>query len=117
MTTVNFEPLAISVPIREDPPGVFRVGQSRVLLELVLHAFKRGDSPEAIVRSYRSLCLADVYAIISRYLTSPEPFERYLDQCENEAEAIRANLGAAGVTGQISKDELLARARAKGLLP
>ena len=31
MTTVNFEPLAISVPIREDPPGVFRVGQSRVL--------------------------------------------------------------------------------------
>ena len=37
----------------EDPPGVFRVGDSRVLLELVLDAFKRGESPEAIVRSYR----------------------------------------------------------------
>ena len=49
MSTVDFEPLTISVPLREDPPGVFRVGDSRVLLELVLDAFRRGESAEAIV--------------------------------------------------------------------
>ena len=59
-------------------PGVFRVGNSRVLLELVLDAFKRGESPEAIVRSYRTLRLADVYAVISRYLANPASFDEYL---------------------------------------
>jgi hypothetical protein len=39
----------------EDPPGVFRVGKSRVFLELVLGTFQRGESPEGIVRSYRTL--------------------------------------------------------------
>jgi hypothetical protein len=51
MTTVDFEPLSVSVPLWEDPPGVFRVGNSRVLLELVLGAFRRDESPESIVRS------------------------------------------------------------------
>ena len=55
MSTVDFEPLTVTVPLWEDPPGVFRVGNSRVLLELVLDAFNRGESPEAIVRSYRTL--------------------------------------------------------------
>jgi hypothetical protein len=54
MTAVDYEPLTITIPLWEDPPGVFRVGNSRVLLELVLDAFKRGQSPEAIVRLYRS---------------------------------------------------------------
>ena len=78
MTTVDFEPLSIAVPLREDPAGVFRMGQSRVLLELVLHAFKAGATPEAIVQSHDTLALADVYAVVSRYLADPSPFEAYL---------------------------------------
>jgi len=117
MTTVDFEPLIVSVPLWEDPPGVFRVGNTRVLLELVLAAFKRGESPEAIVRSYRTLRLADVYAVISSYLANPAPFEEYLRRCDEEAETIRHKLEAAGMIGGVSKEELLARARAKGLIP
>jgi hypothetical protein len=116
MTTIDFEPLTVAVPLREDPPGVFRVGDSRVLLELVLNAFKRGESAEAIVRSYRTLRLADVYAVISRYLTDPAPFDEYLRRCDQEAEAVRRKLEDAGMISHVSKDELLARARAKGLL-
>lgn len=116
MSTVDFEPLTIAVPIWEDPPGVFRVGDSRVLLELVLAAFKRGESPEAIVRSYRTLRPADVYAIIARYLANPTPFDEYLRRCDEEAEAMRRKLEAAGMTNGVSKEELLARARAKGLI-
>lgn len=45
MTMLEFEPRTVAVPLREDPAGVFRVGQGRVLLELVLHAFKAGATP------------------------------------------------------------------------
>ncbi|MBN1854933.1 MAG: hypothetical protein JW829_19520 [Pirellulales bacterium] len=31
-----------NVSLREEPPGVFRVGQGCVLLDLVLRAFQRG---------------------------------------------------------------------------
>lgn len=117
MTTVDLEPLTVTVPLWEDPPGVIRVGKSRVLLELVLRAFRRGETPEGIVRSYRTLQLADVYAVISRYLANPAPFDEYLRQCAEEAEAVRRNLEAAGMSGGVRKEELLARAQAKGLAP
>jgi hypothetical protein len=115
MTTVDFEPLSVAVPLWEDPPGVFRVGDSRVLLELVLRAFKRGDSAEGIVRSYRTLRLADVYAVITRYVADPAPFDDYLRQCDEQAAAIRRKIEASPRPGP-SKEELLERARAKGLI-
>lgn len=116
MTTVDFEPLSVAVPLWEDPPGVFRVGKSRVLLELVLRAFQRGESPEGIVRSYRSLQLADVYAVIGRYLLNPAPFDDYLRLCDEQADDIRRQIEASQPSG-VNKDELVARARAKGLIP
>ena len=92
MTTLDFEPLTVAVPLREEPPGVFRVGKSRVLLEVVLRAFKAGATPEAIVQSYDTLNLADVYAVISRYLATPAPFEDYLRQCGDTAAAVRRKI-------------------------
>ena len=115
MTTVDFEPLSVSVPLREDPVGVLRVGNSRVLLELIIRAFQRGDTPEGIVRSYRTLRLADVYAVISRYLTNPAPFEEYLRQSDEQAEAVRRKIEASQPPGP-TQEELLTRARAKGLI-
>jgi hypothetical protein len=85
-----------------------------VLLELVIGAFKQGETPEGIVRSYRTLHLADVYAVISRYLSNPAPFEDYLRQCDEQAEAVRRKIEASQRPGP-SKEELMARARAKGL--
>jgi uncharacterized protein (DUF433 family) len=116
MTTVDLEPLTVRVPLWEDPPGVFRVGDSRVLLELVLRAFKRGETPEGIVRSYRTLQLADVYAVLSRYLVNPDPFDEYLRQCDEEAEDVRRKIEASQRPGP-TKEALMARARAKGLVP
>ena len=103
MTTVDFEPLSVSVPLREDPPGVFRVGKSHVLLELVIHAFKAGATPEAIVQSYDTLSLADVYAVVSRYLADPAPFEGYLRKCDETAETTRENRGDPGPAGKTSR--------------
>ena len=47
-------------PIREDSTGSLRIGVSRVLLELVIHAFQDGATPEAIVQRYPTTTLADV---------------------------------------------------------
>ncbi len=116
MTTLDLEPLTITVPLREGPPGVFRVGRSRVLLELVLRAFQRGATPEAIVQSYRTLDLADVYAVISRYLASPGAFDAYLRQSDERAETVRREIEASQPPGP-TREELLTRARDKGLIP
>lgn len=116
MTAIDFEPLSIAVPLREDPPGVFRVGRSRVLLELVLHAFKAGETPEAIVQSYPALRLADVYAVVSRYLADPAPFEDYLKQCDERAEDTRRKIEAFQGPRDNLRGLVLARARAKGLI-
>ena len=113
MTTLDFEPLSVAVPLREEPSGVLRVGKSRVLLELVLRAFKAGATPEAIVQSYDTLSLADVYAVISRYLADPAPFEQYLRTRDQVAEDVRHKIeeqqGAQGDLRAI----LLARQKAK----
>jgi hypothetical protein len=39
-------------PLREDATGALRVGNSRVLLELVVRAFQDGATPETIVQRY-----------------------------------------------------------------
>src|SRR5438045_9481825 len=113
MTTLDFEPLTVTVPLREEPAGVLRVGTSRVLLELVLRAFKAGATPEAIVQSYDTLNLADVYAVVTRYLADPAPFEDYLRQCDKAAAETRRRIeerqGPQGNPREIS----LARAKAK----
>jgi uncharacterized protein (DUF433 family) len=116
MTVLEQQPLTLSIPLYEDPPGVLRVGKSRVLLELVIHAFQRGQTPESIVQSYDTLTLPDVYAVVSYYLTNPAPIDEYLRRCGAQAEATRRKLEAAGMSGRVSKEELLARARVKGLL-
>ena len=55
MTVLEQKPLTLSVPLREDPPGVLRVGNSRVLLELVVRAYQRGASPQEIVTMFDTL--------------------------------------------------------------
>jgi len=110
---MDFEPLTVSVPLREEPAGVFRVGQSRVLLELVLRAFKNGATPESIVLSYDTLNLVDVYAVITGYLLNPTPFDEYLRQCDEAASLTRRKIEASQGPQTNLREILLARARAK----
>jgi hypothetical protein len=116
MTTLDFEPLSVAVPLREDPPGVFRVGKSRVLLELVIHAFQRGETPEGIVQSYDTLSLPDVYAVVSYYLANPAPVEAYLRERDEAAEETRRRIEASQPPRANLRELIMARARAKGLL-
>jgi uncharacterized protein (DUF433 family) len=113
MTILEKQPLTLSVPLREEPPGVLRVGKSRVLLELVVHAYQQGASPQEIVRMYDTLDLGDVFAVLAYYLANPAAIEEYLRKCDEEAEAIRREIEAAQPDRPNLKAELLARAKAK----
>jgi uncharacterized protein (DUF433 family) len=75
---VAFTVQAEAPPLREDSAGALRVGDSRVLLELVVRAFQDGATPETIVQRYATLALADVYAVIAYYLRHRTEIEEYL---------------------------------------
>jgi hypothetical protein len=62
------------------------------------------------------LSLSDVYAVVSYYLANPAPFDEYMRNCDQKAEAVRRKLESAGMTGRVGKEELLARARRRGLI-
>ena len=91
---MGFTLRADAPPIREDESGALRVGNTRVLLELVIHAFQDGATPETIVRQYDTLELKDVYAVISYYLQHRDDVEAYLTQREEAAEQVRRRVEA-----------------------
>jgi uncharacterized protein (DUF433 family) len=113
MSVMEQKPPILPVPLHEDPPGVLRVGKSRVLFELVIQAYQRGASPEAIVQMYDSLDLRDVYAVIAYYLARPTEVDEYLRRCEEEADAIRRKIETSQQPRPNLKEELLARKRAR----
>jgi uncharacterized protein (DUF433 family) len=59
---------ALDVPLLMDETGTIRIGRTRVILDLVVAAFKKGDTPEQIIERYDSLKLGEVYAMIAYYL-------------------------------------------------
>jgi uncharacterized protein (DUF433 family) len=79
-------------PLFEDSTGAIRVGNSRVLLELVIRAFQDGASPESIVQRYSTLSLSDVYTTIGYYLRHQDAVEAYLNRREQLAESVRQRL-------------------------
>lgn len=105
---------AESPPLREDATGALRVGDSRVLLELVVRAFQDGATPETIVQRYSTLALPDVYAAITYYLRHRSEIEEYLVRREQKAEEVRQRIEShQGDLSQI-RARLLAQRQARG---
>ncbi len=93
MTAIDIAPLI--VPLTRLPDGTLRVTGTRIPLDRVIESYKYGATPEAIVDSFDSLKLADVYALISYYLNHTEEVEAYLSAREKEAEEIRRRIEAS----------------------
>ena len=81
-----------AIPLRIDDTGTVRIGQTRVILELVIHAFRDGATPEQIVQDYDTLHLADVYAVVGYYLRHRDEVDAYLAQRAREAEELRKKI-------------------------
>ena len=66
------------VPLVRDQAGRLMVPGTRISLDVLVAAFKRGESPEAVHENYETVSLGDVYAIFSYYLRHRVEVEGYL---------------------------------------
>jgi uncharacterized protein (DUF433 family) len=108
-STMNMPIQAVAVPLFEDEQGGLRVSGTRVLLERIIHAFEDGATPEAIVQSYDTLQVADVYAILTWYLRNKAAVAEYLRKRAADAATIRQMIEAK----QPDRAELRARLMAR----
>ncbi len=96
-------------PLRVDEHGVIRVGDSQVLVDIVIREFNNGAEPEAIVQGYSTLNLADVYGVIAYYLRHRKEIDDYLHVRRQEAEKLRQEIEAKQPNRVELRAKLLAR--------
>ena len=97
------------IPLRVDEHGVIRVGDSQVLLDVVIREFKNGAEPEAIAHGFPTLNLADVYGVIAYYLRHRKDIDDYLEARRQEAERLRQQIEAKQPSRVEWRAKLLAR--------
>jgi uncharacterized protein (DUF433 family) len=73
-----------AIPLSKDGHGVYRVGGSRVTLDLVVRAFNRGATPEEIAQDFPSVHLSDIYQVIGYYLKHGSELAEYFDRRNRE---------------------------------
>jgi uncharacterized protein (DUF433 family) len=96
-------------PLRMDENGVVRVGDCKVILDVVIAAFNNGSDPEEIVRGFSTLQLADVYATIAYYLRHRKEVDDYLSVRREEAVRLRQEIEANQPDRANLRAKLLAR--------
>ena len=96
-------------PFKEDESGAIRIGNSRVLLELVVRAFQDGASAESIVQRYSTLSLSEVYTTIGYYLRHQQEIESYLNERDRLAESVRQKLSDIQPDLNLIRSRLLAQ--------
>jgi ABC-type dipeptide/oligopeptide/nickel transport system ATPase component/uncharacterized protein (DUF433 family) len=79
-----------AIPLAKDAHGVYRVGGTRVTLDLVVRAFNRGATAEEIVQKFTSLQLSDVYQVIGYYLKHSAELAEYFEKREREEKELLA---------------------------
>jgi uncharacterized protein (DUF433 family) len=62
----------------EERGGGYYIAGTRVSLDSIVHAFRRGESPEAICQNFELLGLEEVYGAIAYYLANQADIDAYL---------------------------------------
>jgi len=101
-------------PLRTDSDGGFRVGSSRVLLEMVIHAFQQGETPEGIVQRFPSITLTDAYGVIAYYLRHQAEVDAYLAERNRQGEVVRNLIDQSQADIRDMRQRLLARSKRPG---
>ena len=88
---LNVTAVVDEIPLAKDAHGVYRVGGTRVTLDLVVRSFNRGATAEEIVQKFPSLELSDVYQVIGYYLKYSAELRDYFETREREEKALLAD--------------------------
>jgi uncharacterized protein (DUF433 family) len=62
----------------EERDGNYYVSGTRISLDSIVHAFRRGESPETICQNFELLRLEEVYGAIAYYLANQADIDAYL---------------------------------------
>jgi uncharacterized protein (DUF433 family) len=83
----------------EERDGNYYVAGTRISLDSIVHAFRRGESPETICQNFELLHLEEVYGAIAYYLANQADIDAYLIRQSDkwaagkrDAEPLPANL-------------------------
>jgi uncharacterized protein (DUF433 family) len=79
-----------TIPLAQDASGVYRIGETRVTLDVVVRAFQRGATAEEIVQAFPSLELSEVYQVIGYYLKHSAELSGYLKKRESQEQELLA---------------------------
>ena len=71
----------------EERDGGYWIAGTRISLDSVVYAFRRGAAPETIRRSFPLLTLEEVYGAITFYLAHEQEIDEHLQQSELKFEA------------------------------
>ena len=66
----------------EQREGGYWIKGTRISLDSVVYAFKRGAAPESIKRLFPLLSLEEIYGAITFYLSHEPEIDAYLEQAE-----------------------------------
>lgn len=103
---------AFEVPLRVDDDGVIRVGKTRITMDVVIGAFKRGERADRIAAQFPSITLTEVYGTIAYYLQHQAEIDAYLqDGATQSAHVLREMEDRFNPVGL--RDKLLARLNEK----
>jgi len=83
----------------EQRDGNYYVAGTRISLDSIVHAFRRGESPETICQNFELLHLEEVYGAIAYYLANQADIDVYLirqsdkwDEGKRSSEPLPASL-------------------------
>jgi uncharacterized protein (DUF433 family) len=68
----------------EQRDGAWYVAGTRVSLDSIVHAFRRGESPETICQNFELLRLEEVYGAIAWYLANQSAVDEYMVRQEEK---------------------------------
>lgn len=100
------------IPIYPDDDERMRMSGTQLLLDLVVHAYHQGDTPEHIIQRYTTLTLENVYLSLGYYLRHRDEVDAYIQRIDEEAERIRQEWEAEHPP-RVTRAELEARLAAK----
>src|SRR5438874_781168 len=79
----------------EQRDGGYWITGTRISLDSIVYAFKRGAAPESIQRAFPLLTLEEIYGAITFYLAHAQEIDTYLAQAEAEFAVQASALNAA----------------------
>jgi uncharacterized protein (DUF433 family) len=79
----------------EQRDGGYWITGTRISLDSIVYAFKRGAAPESIQRAFPLLTLEEIYGAITFYLAHAQEIDTYLAQTEAELAVQASALNAA----------------------